>query len=73
MLMKLNRYGIQIKQWLKNEYPIRYQELILDGTLMDKIYERQKHVGQDSPRSDNHFNSYRDHLRGDIAHGAVTQ
>ena len=36
MLIKLNRYGIQIKQWLKNEYPIRYQELILDGTLMEK-------------------------------------
>ena len=29
---------------LKNEYPIRYQELILDGTLMDKIYERQNEV-----------------------------
>ena len=42
--MKLNRYGIQIKQWLKNEYPIRYQELILDGTLKDKIYERQNEV-----------------------------
>ena len=42
--MKLNRYGIQIKQWLKNECPIRYQELILDGTLMDKIYERQNEV-----------------------------
>ena len=42
--MKLNRYGIQIKQWLKNEYPIRYQELILDGTLMEKIYERQNEV-----------------------------
>jgi len=44
MIMKLNRYGIQIKQWLKNEYPIRYQELILDGTLMEKIYERQNEV-----------------------------
>ena len=44
MLMKLNRYGIQIKQWLKNEYPIKYQELILDGTLMEKIYERQNEV-----------------------------
>ena len=44
MLMKLNRYGIQIKQWLKNEYPIRYQELILDGTLMEIIYERQNEV-----------------------------
>ena len=42
--MKLNRYGIQIKQWLKNEYPIKYQELILDGTLMEKIYERQNEV-----------------------------
>ena len=42
--MKLNRYGIQIKQWLKNEYPIRYQELILEGTLMEKIYERQNEV-----------------------------
>lgn len=42
--MKLNRYGIQIKQWIKNEYPIRYQELILDGTLMKKIYERQNEV-----------------------------
>lgn len=40
--MKLNRYVIQIKQWLKNEYPIRYQKLILDGTLMEKIYETQK-------------------------------
>ena len=39
--MKLNRYGMEIKQWLKNEYPIKYQELILDGTLMEKIYERQ--------------------------------
>ena len=42
--MKLNRYGIQIKQWLKNEYRIKYQELILDGTLMEKIYERQNEV-----------------------------
>jgi len=42
--MKLNRYGIQIKQWLKNEYPIRYQELILDGTLLEKICERQNEV-----------------------------
>ena len=42
--MKLNRYGMEIKQWLKNEYPIRYQELILDGTLMEKIYERQNEV-----------------------------
>ena len=42
--MKLNGYGIQIKQWLENEYPIRYQELILDGTLMEKIYERQNEV-----------------------------
>ena len=42
--MKLNRYGMEIKQWLKNEYPIRYQELILDGTLMDKICERQNEV-----------------------------
>ena len=42
--MKLNRYGMEIKQWLKNEHPIRYQELILDGTLMEKIYERQNEV-----------------------------
>lgn len=42
--MKLNRYGMEIKQWLKNEYPIRYQKLILDGTLMEKIYERQNEV-----------------------------
>lgn len=46
MLMKLNRYGIQIRQWLKTEHPIRYQELILDGTLMEKIYERQNEVMQ---------------------------
>ena len=44
MLMKLNRYGMEIKQWLKNEYPIKYQELILDGTLIEKIYERQNEV-----------------------------
>lgn len=44
MVMKLNRYGMEIKQLLKNEYPIRYQELILDGTLMEKIYERQNEV-----------------------------
>ena len=35
---------MEIKQWLKNEYPIKYQELILDGTLMEKIYERQNEV-----------------------------
>ena len=51
--MKLNRYGIQIKQWLKNEYPIRYQELILDGTLMEKIYERQNEVKITSTGLDN--------------------
>ena len=42
--MKLNRYGMKIKQWLKNEYSIKYQELILDGTLMEKIYERQNEI-----------------------------
>ncbi len=44
--MSLNRYGIQIKQWLKSEYPIKYQELIMDGTIMEKLEERQEEVMQ---------------------------
>ena len=33
--------------------------------------QQQKHVEQDSPRSDNDFNRHRHHLRGDIVHGAI--
>ena len=33
--------------------------------------QQQKHVGQDSPRSNHHSYRYRHHLRGDIVHGAL--
>ena len=33
--------------------------------------QQQNHVEQDSPRSNHHSNRYRNHLRGDIVHGAL--
>ena len=31
----LNKYGIKIKKYLQEEYPVRYEELIMNGTIND--------------------------------------
>ena len=61
----------------RNERPVRPEH---NHQLKTKLinYEQQrkqqqKHVEQDSPRSDNHFNRHRHHLRGDIMHGVLIQ
>ena len=59
----------------RNERPVRPEH---NHQLKTKLnyYEQQrkqqqKHVEQDSPRSNHHSNRYRNHLWGDIVHGAI--
>ena len=42
--MKLGKYGMIIKKYLEETYPIRYQELIIDGTIMDRLLEREQEI-----------------------------
>ena len=42
--MKLSKYGIKIKQFMEEVYPVRYNELIIDGTIMEKLLEREKEI-----------------------------
>lgn len=40
----LNKYGIKIKKYLQEEYPVRYEELIMNGTIEEKILEKQQEI-----------------------------
>ena len=42
--MSLGKYGMLIKKNMKVNYPIRYQELIINGTIMDKLLEKEEEV-----------------------------
>ena len=38
----LDKWGIMALEYLKEEYPMRYQTLLEQGTLMSKVHEMQK-------------------------------
>ena len=41
---ELGKYGMIVKRNMKELYPMRYNELILDTTLMDKLIAREKEI-----------------------------
>lgn len=44
MKMSLRRYGILLKKYLKEVKPMKYIQLIIDGTLMDYLLEEEKYL-----------------------------
>lgn len=42
--MCLGKYGIKIKKYLKEYYPIKYNQLIIDCTLIDYLYAKEKEL-----------------------------
>lgn len=42
--MRLNRYGIHAKKYLKEHLPIKYNRLILNSSLMDYLLQIQKYL-----------------------------
>lgn len=40
----LGRYGVEILRTMKRDYPNRYWQLVLSGTLMERIYLREKEI-----------------------------
>ena len=42
--MSLRKYGIIIKKYLKELNPMKYNRLIIDGTLMDYLLEEEKYL-----------------------------
>ena len=40
----LGKYGIILKRNLKELYPIRYSELTIETTLIEKLLEREKEI-----------------------------
>lgn len=40
----LGKYGIKIKRNLEENYPFRFQELVMDGIIMDKLLEREQEI-----------------------------
>ena len=42
--MSLRKYGIILKKYLKELNPMKYNRLIIDGTLMDYLLEEEKYL-----------------------------
>lgn len=42
--MYLSKYSIKIKKYLKEYYPIKYNELIINCTLMDYLYTKEQEL-----------------------------
>lgn len=42
--MPLGKYGILVKKYLKEYYPIRYSELTINCTLMDYLYKKENEL-----------------------------
>ena len=42
--MCLNKYGIKLKKYLKENKPIKYSELTINCSLMDYLYEKEKEL-----------------------------
>lgn len=42
--MKLNRYGKLAKRYLEEYKPFKFQQLTMDGTIMDYLYDFENHL-----------------------------
>lgn len=42
--MSLGKYGALAKKYLKEYKPIKYNELIINGTIMDYLYDVETHL-----------------------------
>lgn len=42
--MELKKYGTLLKKYLKELKPLKYNKLIIDGTLMDYLLEEEKYL-----------------------------
>ena len=40
----LGRYGIIVKKNMQELYPMRYSELTIEGTLMERLLEREREI-----------------------------
>lgn len=40
-IKRLGKYGIKIKKNMEENYQARFQELVIAGTIMDKLLERE--------------------------------
>ena len=43
-IMALGKYGVILKKNLKELYPVRYSELMIETTLMEKLEEREQEI-----------------------------
>ena len=42
--MELNKYGKLAKKYLEEYKPFKFQNLIIDGSIMDYLYDFQSHL-----------------------------
>lgn len=42
--MELNKYGKLAKKYLEEYKPFKFQNLIMDGSIMDYLYDFQNHL-----------------------------
>ena len=42
--MELNKYGKLTKKYLEEYKPFKFQKLIMDGSIMDYLYDFQDHL-----------------------------
>ena len=42
--MSLRRYGILLKKYLQDVKPIKYSSLIIDGSLMDFLLDKEQYL-----------------------------
>ena len=42
--MQLNKYGKLAKRYLEEYKPFKFQNLIMDGSIMDYLYDFQSHL-----------------------------
>lgn len=43
-IKRLGKYGIKIKKNMEENYQSRFQELVIDGTIMDKLLEGEDEI-----------------------------
>ena len=41
---KLGKYGVKIKKNMEENYKLRFEELVINGTIMQKLLEREKEI-----------------------------
>ena len=43
-MMALGKYGMMLKQYLEEHKPVKYNELIINGTIMDYLQDKEKEL-----------------------------